>query len=102
MNLAGNVMWELWLVFGTIAQPRQITDISSSTRSFLPHFIGGTEGLKIYKDSGAFMESKIEFFKCSLSGTCSWGLLEGVFRTLSIRFARMGCDIKLNRLLTGR
>lgn len=45
---------------------------------------------------------EIEFFKCSLSGTCSWKPLEGVFCRLSICFFPIGCDIKLNRILTGR
>lgn len=82
-----------------------ISDISTATISFSAYFIGavgGVHALIIYKGLRGIHGCEIEFLKCSLSGTCSWGPLGGAFCSLSICFARTGCDIKLNRLLTGR
>lgn len=80
---------------------KQITHVCSfvppcNLQSFSPYFYRcwswGLMGIN---------RGEIEFFKCSLSGTCSWKPLEGVFCRLSICFFPIGCDIKLNRILTG-
>lgn len=99
---AAGFSWEQWLVFAITDQSSKSLTLASQllvSPNTLPRG-GGT--LIIYKGLWGIYGSKIEFFKCSLSGTCSWGPLEGVFCSLSICFARIGCDIKLNRLLTGR
>lgn len=63
LRAGGLAMWEYRLVFATTDHLPPITDISSSAMSFFLYFIIGGGGTSIiYKDSGASVEARLNFF----------------------------------------
>lgn len=90
------------LSFQQLIAPTQITDISSSNLFFYLLFIGGKGwgAFIIYKDCGATKEWIFQMY--FIWPQQPGGLWKVYSAACQYAFPRIGCDIKLNRLLTGR
>lgn len=63
---------------------------------------GSGEGRELFIRSQASIKVRLRFSKFSLSARCSRRPLGGAFCSSSICVFPIGCDIKLNTLLTGK
>lgn len=97
-----NAMWELWFVVPTIAHGPSNHWLVPQVGLFCHTLFEGRRFNNLWVLRGIHGKARLNFSHTVYLVPAAGGLLEGVFRTLSIRFASIGCDIKLNRLLTGR